>query len=116
MAPPYNTRFRKPKRISLQDIKFDLLKIIEPYDGVLYGETTYKLVTDLFEKYLNDLKFSRLIADYTMIHTERENSITLDVAVKLSADRSPKKLKIHVGLYKSNWPNINPRRAEAIYA
>lgn len=94
------------KRISLQDIKYDLLKIIEPYDGILYGEKTYNRVTDLFDAYLGDLKSSRLIADYTILSTERENSITLDVAVKLSADRSPKKLKIHVGLYKSNWPNI----------
>tara|TARA_B100001113_G_C21090936_1_gene614291 strand:- start:830 stop:1165 length:336 start_codon:yes stop_codon:yes gene_type:complete len=111
MAQPYNTRFRKPKRISLQDIKFDLLKIIEPYDGVLYGETTYALVTDLFDKYLGDLKNWRMIADYTIASTERDNSITLDVAVKLSADRSPKKLKIHVGLYKSNWPNIKAEAA-----
>jgi len=111
MARPYNTRFRKPKRISLQDIKFDLLKIIEPYDGVLYGETTYVLVTNLFDKYLGDLKNWRMIADYTIASTERDNSITLDVAVKLSADRSPKKLKIHVGLYKSNWPNIKAEAA-----
>jgi len=111
MAQPYNTRFRKPKRISLQDIKFDLLKIIEPYDGVLYGETTYALVTNLFDKYLGDLKNWRMIADYTIASTERDNSITLDVAVKLSADRSPKKLKIHVGLYKSNWPNIKAEAA-----
>lgn len=106
MAQPFNTRYRRPKRISLQDIKFDLLKIIEPYDGVLHGEATYKRVSDLFGSYLGDLKNWRMIADYTIASTERENSITLDVAVKLSVDRSPKKLKIHVGLYKSNWPNI----------
>ena len=106
MAQSFNTRYRRPKRISLQDIKYDLLKIIEPYDGVLHGETTYKRVSDLFSSYLGDLKNWRMIADYTIASTERENSITLDVAVKLSVDRSPKKLKIHVGLYKSNWPNI----------
>ena len=106
MAQQFNTRYRKPKRISLQDIKFDLLKIIEPYDGVLHGETTYQRVSDLFNSYLGDLKNWRMIADYTIASTERQNSITLDVAVKLSVDRSPKKLKIHVGLYKSNWPNI----------
>tara|TARA_B100000965_G_scaffold220953_1_gene184849 strand:- start:4597 stop:4932 length:336 start_codon:yes stop_codon:yes gene_type:complete len=111
MAQPFNTRYRKPKRISLQDIKFDLLKIIEPYDGVLYGEPTYALVTNLFDKYLGDLKNWRMIADYTIASTARDNSITLDVAVKLSVDRSPKKLKIHVGLYKSNWPNIKAEAA-----
>ena len=94
------------KRISLQDIKFDLLKIIEPYDGVLYGEATYKRVVNLFDAYLGDLKKAGGIADFDLKCTERDNSITLDVAVKLSVDRSPKKLKIHVGLYKSNWPNI----------
>ena len=52
-----------------------------------------------------------MIADYTIASTERDNSITLDVAVKLSADRSPKKLKIHVGLYKSNWANIKAEAA-----
>ena len=38
-----------------------------------------------------------------MMHTERENSITLDVAVKLSADLN-QEVENTCRSYKSNWP------------
>jgi len=91
------------KRISLQDIKFDLLKIIEPFDGVLADRPSHMRVVKLFNAYLNDLQSERLIFDSNVYCTERDNSITLDVNVRMHAERSPKKLKIHVGLYKSPW-------------
>jgi hypothetical protein len=89
-------------RVSINDIKWDLIKIIEPYDGILAtNEGSEKTVRYLFERYLSDLKYANLITEFTVLSTIRETAITYDVAVKISNDRSAKKLKIHVGVYKA---------------
>lgn len=88
--------------ISLNDIKFDLLKIIEPWDGLLENNKP-RPVKRLFLSYLEDLQKSKLIYDFSVDTSDRENSITFDVNIKMSANRSPKKLKIHVGCYTHPW-------------
>lgn len=94
----------KQGRVSINDIKYDLIKIIEPYDGVLENnENAGNKVRRLFASYLGDLKTCGLISDYTILSTNRESAITYDVAVQLSADRSAKKLKIHVGVFQEPW-------------
>lgn len=90
--------------ININDIKYDLLKIIEPWDGILesgQSDPVYRL----FNAYLNDLRRERFIREFTINSTDRESAITYDVAVKFSLDRSPKKLKIHVGTFKFPWTN-----------
>jgi hypothetical protein len=85
----------RQNRISINDIKWDLIKIIEPHDG--------RLVNNLFTSYLKDLQKERKIQDYNIVSSLRDTAITYDIAIKLNADRSPKKLKIHVGTYQSPW-------------
>ena len=36
----------------------------------------------------------------------KEHSYTYDINIQITNDRTPKKLKIHVGLYKSAWPSF----------
>ena len=94
----------RQNRISINDVKYDLIRIIEPYDGILEAKSTSELtVKKLFGAYLNDLKDQNKIQDYTITSVIRDTAITYDVAVKISADRSPKKLKIHVGIFQSPW-------------
>lgn len=94
----------KQGRASVNDIKWDLIKIIEPYDGVLdTSEKSEKKVRRLFNSYLSDLKTVNLIQDYTIFSSIRDTAITYDVAVKVSAERSAKKLKIHVGVFQEPW-------------
>jgi hypothetical protein len=90
------------KSISLNDIKFDLLKIIEPWDGVLEVGNP-KPVRGMFNAYLTDLQKERMIYDYSIDTTTRDNAYTFDVNVRLSPTRSPKKLKIHVGVFQAPW-------------
>lgn len=90
------------KAISLNDIKYDLLKIIEPWDGILERRNP-KPVRALFIAYLNDLQKKKLIYDFSIDTTDRETAFTFDVNIRMSPVRSPKKLKIHVGIYKSPW-------------
>ncbi len=91
-------------RISINDIKWDLIKIIEPHDGRLENKQDgTKIVNNLFTIYLRDLQKERKIQDYSIISSLRDTAITYDIAIKLNADRSPKKLKIHVGTYQSPW-------------
>lgn len=84
--------------VSLNDIKFDLLKIIEPYDGFLETGKP-RPVRHLFIQYLNDLQKEKLIYDFSIDTADRDNAITFDVNVRMSPTRSPKKLKIHVGVF-----------------
>ena len=94
----------RQNRISINDVKYDLIRIIEPYDGILEAKSTSEsIVKKLFGTYLNDLKQESKIQDYTITSVIRDTAITYDVAVKISADRSPKKLKIHVGIFQSPW-------------
>ena len=88
--------------ISLNDIKYDLLKIIEPWDGQLSPDKP-RPVRSLFVEYLNDLQNENLIYDFSIDTSNRENAITFDVNVRIAASRSPKKLKIHVGTYVHPW-------------
>jgi hypothetical protein len=88
--------------ISINDIKFDLLKMIESWDGILM-QNQWKPIFNLFDAYLRDLKDAGTIREYNVIYSVRENSITYDVNVKISNERSPKKLKIHVGTFQHPW-------------
>jgi len=93
-------------RVSINDIKFDLIKIIEPYDGILEQKPeSESKIRNLFTSYLGDLKVEDKIQDYTILSTIRDTAITYDVSVKMAADRSAKKLKIHVGVFQHPWIN-----------
>ena len=97
-------------RISIKDIKYDLIKIIEPYDGILEAKhTNEKIVNKLFTSYLMDLVKQRKIQEFTITSSIRDTAITYDVAIKVNADRSPKKLKIHVGIFQHPW--VQPKVA-----
>ena len=82
---------------SLQDIKYDLLKIIEPHDGYMYNGKDVSHLRHLFICYLNDLRKAYKIREFNIDNTEKGNAYTFDVEVKISKDRTSKKLKIHVG-------------------
>lgn len=90
--------------LNINDIKYDLLKIIEPWDGILEQEQSAP-VYKLFTSYLFDLKREGKIKEFTVTSANRDTAITYDVAVKFSVDRSPKKLKIHVGTFQFPWTN-----------
>ena len=100
MAEQTNIRALRQGRVSINDIKWDLIKIIDPYDGVLASnDGSERTVKRLFWSYLSDLKYANLVSDYNITSMIRDTAITYDVAVKMSEDRSVKKLKIHVGVY-----------------
>ena len=99
-----NVKKRNVKmRTNLQDLKYDLLKISEPYDGVLWENNTAESVAKLFNAYLSDMRKWRNIFAYEVGFTRKETSYTFDVNVTLAPGRSPKKLKIHVGIYQTKW-------------
>ncbi len=92
--------------ININDIKYDLLKISELFDGVLQ-EGLGHLPADMYNAYLNDLRASDWIHGYEISEIVlKEQSYTYDITVQITNDRTPKKLKIHVGLYKSPWPEL----------
>ena len=88
--------------ININDVKFDLLKIIEPWDGVLAQEQSSP-VYHLFNSYLGDLRKFGKIKEYQINSINRDTAITYDISVKFRIDRSPKKLKIHVGTFQYPW-------------
>lgn len=91
---------------SIGDIKYDLLKIIEPYDGYMFNKKDTERVQKLFESYLNDLKSARKIVSYNVYYTVKDPAITFDVAVKINHDRAQKKLKIHVARLNYTSPKL----------
>ena len=92
-----NGNFKLMGYYNINDIKYDLLKIIAPYDGYMYNDTDTNKLVSVFNAYLGDLKGSWKIFSYDIVNTEKENAITFDIQIKMQKDRSPKKLKIHVG-------------------
>jgi hypothetical protein len=82
---------------SLQDIKYDLLKIIEPFDGYMYNNVETERVVHLFSAYLTDLQHAWKLREFQIDVIEKDNAVTFDIDIKIHRDRSPKKLKIHVG-------------------
>lgn len=90
--------------MTLNDIKYDLLKIIEPYDGQLEHNRP-RQVRFLFTQYLRDLQKNKSIYDFSIDTTNRDTAITFDVNIRMTQSRSPKKLKIHVGTFQLPWCN-----------
>lgn len=92
---------------TLADLKFDLLKITEPYDGLLEVTNTHP-VRKLFVSYLRDLQADKMIYDFSIDIESKTDTITFNVNVRLQNGRAPKKLRIHVRTFiGSSW---NPRR------
>ena len=106
MVQQFNMGFNKMRqnRISINDIKWDLIRIIEPWDGRLENKPeSEQVVFKLFKSYLSDLCKQKKNQEFTIVGSIRDTAITYDVAIKISADRSPKKLKIHVGIFQNPW-------------
>ena len=82
---------------TLADIKYDILKIIEPHDGMMFNHKDVSHLRHLFICYLNDLRKAYKIREFNIENTEKKAAFTFDVEVKFQKDRTPKKLKIHVG-------------------
>lgn len=102
----YQDRPVSRSRLSLDNVKYDLLKIAEPYDGIMF-EGSGPMLTGLFDAYLGDLRRDRLIYGYEILEEQyKENAVTFDVLVQLTYDRNSKKIKVHVGTYKSAWPKV----------
>ena len=102
------------KSIGLQNIKYDLIKISEPYDGLLWEDNTAEIVNRLMRSYLSDLIKDRYIVRYDIEYVRNENvSYTFDVSIQLEPNRTSKKIKVHVGIYKSNWPFKRKRKHKA---
>ena len=102
------------KPIGLQNIKYDLIKISEPYDDLLWDDNTAEIVNRLMRSYLSDLIKDRYIVKYDIEYTRNDNiSYTFDVAIQLEPSRTSKKIKVHVGIYKSNWPFKKKRKRRA---
>ena len=102
------------KPIGLQNIKYDLIKISEPYDDLLWEDNTAEIVNRLMRSYLSDLVKDRFIVRYDIEYTRNENvSYTFDVNIQLEPNRTSKKIKVHVGIYKSNWPFKKKRKYKA---
>lgn len=81
----------------LQDIKYDLLKMIEPFDGYMYNTVETDRVLQLFSSYLYDLQDAWKLREFQIEVIEKDNAITFDIDIRIHRDRAPKKLKIHVG-------------------
>jgi hypothetical protein len=103
-----NSNFKLMGYYNINDIKYDLLKIIAPYDGYMYNDTDTNKLISVFNAYLGDLKGSWKIFSYDIVNTEKENAITFDIQIKMQKDRSPKKLKIHVGKLVMPTPAVLP--------
>lgn len=99
-----SNRYRITGQYNINDVKYDLLKIIQPHDGFMHNEKDVDRIRTLFVHYLNDLKHSWKIFGFDIDHIEKDNAFTYDVQVQMHRDRSPKKLKIHVGklVYKTD--------------
>ena len=63
----------------------------------MYNEKDTSKLISVFNSYLGDLRRSYKIYSFEIADTEKENAITFDIQIKMQKDRSPKKLKIHVG-------------------
>lgn len=85
--------------ISLNDIRYDLLKIIEPHDGWLSPGKT-KPVRRLFIQYLLDLQHAKLINDFNVDSTDRGATMTFELSIRMTLGKPPKTFKIHVGVYE----------------
>jgi hypothetical protein len=55
---------------TLHDIKFDLLKIIEPYDGYMFNRKDTEHVRGLFNNFLSDLRRAYKLREYNIYTTK----------------------------------------------
>lgn len=96
--------------ISLQDIKFTLLKLREPFDGWMDRPNdiwpgSKKTLRELFRAYLDDLKNDSAILDYSIEVGKNEKSHVFNVYVSMGRFRNPdtKLIPIYVDYFKEPW-------------
>ena len=78
---------------NVKSIPMEILNVI--YDG----KVVFKPIKD------------RFIVRYDIEYTRNENvSYTFDIGIQLEPNRTNKKIKVHVGIYKSNWPFEKKRK------
>lgn len=82
---------------TLADIKYDILKIIQPHDGYMYNHKDISHVRHLMISYLNDLRKSYKLREFKITNTDKASTVTFDIEIKIHRDRGSKTLKIHVG-------------------
>mgnify|MGYP000114589889 CR=1 FL=1 len=68
------------------------------FDG--FKEITLQNTTSSLNPKIQSGFYPKVINDFNVSSNIRENAITYDVSIKMSQDRSDKKLKIHVGVYQ----------------
>jgi hypothetical protein len=88
--------------ISIKDIKFDLLKIIEPYDGRMEHKSN-RPVQNLMLSYLYDLKNDKAIHDFSLNSSKSEKAHTFEIKIKRQQNDTLKTLKIHVANFQHPW-------------
>ena len=97
---------KKKNKTAMSDIKYDLLKIMEPYNGIILSDAedgNQKKLRSLYKSYLEDLRIERRIYNFSIDTSVNEKSMTYEIGICLEQGRRPKKLKIHVGLFKHPW-------------
>ena len=68
----------RQNRISINDIKWDLIRIIEPWDGILENKPeSEQVVLRLFKSYLGDMQKQHKIQDFTIVGSIRDTAITI---------------------------------------
>ena len=75
--------FRLMGYYNINDVKYDLLKIIAPYDGYMFNEKETDKLISVFNSYLGDLKKRFKIFSYDIQTTEKENAFTFDIQIKM---------------------------------
>jgi len=105
--------------ISLNDVKYDLRKIVEPYVGNLeYARTTTRVggqysnapvsnkpakIRRMMHRYLTDLQKSKTIIDYSLTSQQRDMSLTFEISLQINKYREPKIIRIDVRTFKGPW-------------
>lgn len=90
-------QYRIQGQYNINDVKFDLLKIIQSFDGYMYNEKDVAKVSRMFHSYLSDLRSAHKLFNFSVQSSDKANAVTFDIQVTMNRDRSTKKLKIHVG-------------------
>ena len=96
--------------IVVHDIKYDLLKIMEPWNGRLTKNSPGP-VRRLYSEYLKDLAKSKLIKDHSIDIDKNEKSHIFYVNVRTLSKNSPQVIKIYVDYFRHPWCN-NPQEDE----
>lgn len=98
--------------ISVDFLRYDLNKVIEPWNGILQGNQG-KVPYKLMAAYLSDIRRSGDIHEFRIKSHRNSTAIVFEISIKIAGDKGFTNVKVPVETFRYPWTKGRDTRSRA---